>query len=211
MGVDCIRDKSAATTEFPFEATNQESHSNPFGQGDWVLKDLKRDFEMPARQSIALMAVHSIAPEKHNKQLGISYRWGGNPFLSNNYFKTLGSRPQYSLNAGIRLGGGNEAFGPLVGDESGRPLSREVQGDFSLVMKNWWNTSLPDSGPWFFRPMTVHADKSFNPDLLPRLACFKWNNGTGKFDRTNTWWQECKEATIDEESGVQTGGPHVTT
>ena len=42
-----------------------------------------------------------------------------------------------------------------------------------------------------------------------RLACFKWNNGTGKFDRTNTWWKECKEATIDEESGVQTGGPHV--
>ena len=31
-----------------------------------------------------------------------------------------------------------------------------------------WNTSLPDSGPWFFRPMTVNADKSFNPDLLPR-------------------------------------------
>ena len=210
---DCIRDLSAATTDFPFEATNKESHSNPFGQGDWVLKDLKRDFEMPARQSIALMAVHSIAPEKHNKQLEISYKWGGSPFLSNNYFKTLGSRPQYSLANGIRFGG-NKATRPLVGDEYGRPLSREVQGDFSITMKNWWNTSHPDSGPWFFRPMTVHG-KDVEKSLQPRWECFEYNYTAEAYERL-TYGQEvwykgvnegCLDATINQETGVQTGGP----
>jgi len=210
---DCIRDLSAATTDFAFEATNKESHSNPFGQGDWVLKDLKRDFEMPARQSIALMAVHSIAPEKHNKQLEISYKWGGSPFLSNNYFKTLGSRPQYSLANGIRFGG-NKATRPLVGDEYGRPLSREVQGDFSITMKNWWNTSHPDSGPWFFRPMTVHG-KDVEKSLQPRWECFEYNYTAEAYERL-TYGQEvwykgvnegCLDATINQETGVQTGGP----
>merc|ERR1711899_316653 len=101
--VDCVKDESKAATEFPFEATNQESHSNPFGQGSSVLKDLKRDFDMPARQSIALMAVHAMPPLVHNKILEVRYRWGGNPFISNNYFKTLASRPQYNLLAGIGL------------------------------------------------------------------------------------------------------------
>merc|ERR1712055_108600 len=67
--VDCVKNKSKAATDFPFEATNKESHSNPFGQGDSVLKDLKRDFDMPARQSIALMAVHGMPPLVHNKIL----------------------------------------------------------------------------------------------------------------------------------------------
>ena len=207
---DCVRDASAAMTDFLFEATNKESHSNPFGQGDWVLKDLKRDFEMPARQSIALMAVHGIAPEKHNKQLEIAYRWGGNPFLSNNYFKTLGSRPQYSLNSGIRFGG-QTSLGPLVGDEHGRPLSREVQGDFSITMKNWWNTSHPDSGPWFFRPMTVDG-KSVEKSLQPRWPCFQYNYEVEAYEKKKSFWSSaleegCLNATINQETGVQTGGP----
>merc|ERR1712156_660442 len=121
---DCVRNPSEGTTDLPFEATNKESHSNPFGQGDWVLKDLKRDFGMSARQSIALMAAHGMPPQKHNAQLEVSYRWGGNPFISNNYFKILGSRPQYSLQAGIRLGS-QVSDSVLVGDEFGRPLTRE--------------------------------------------------------------------------------------
>ena len=208
--VDCIRDTAAASTDFPFEATNKESHSNPFGQGDWVLKDLKRDFGMPARQSIALMAVHAIAPEKHNRQLEIAYKWGGNPFLSNNYYKTLGSRPQYSLGAGIRLGG-QISDGILIGDEFGRPLSREVQGDFQLTMKNWWNTSHPDAGPWFFRPMTVDTSAAgLDDSLKPRTDCFKYNYTTEAYDRlTRGWWIDdlCEKADINEETGVQTGGP----
>ena len=201
---DCVREASAATADFPFEATDKESHSNPFGQGDWVLKDLKRDFGMPARQSIALMAVHGIAPEKHNKQLEINYRWGGNPFLSNNYYKTLGSRPQYSLLGGIRLGH-TESDSVLVGDEFGRPLTREVQGEFSITMRDWWNTSLPDSGPWFFRPMKPFA-KTVESSLAPRWACFKYNYTTEVYDHL-TSREGCSEASIDQDTGVQTGGP----
>merc|ERR1711962_1405455 len=199
---DCVRNPSEGTTDLPFEATNKESHSNPFGQGDWVLKDLKRDFGMSARQSIALMAVHGIAPEKHNKQLVISYRWGGNPFLSNNYFKILGSRPQYSYGNGLGLGG----QGVLLGDEFGNPLSREVLGDFSITSGDWWNTSLPDSGPWFFRPMTTHGSpKDVDVSLAPRKSCFRYNYTTASYhplDRNG-----CSEASIDQETGVQTGGP----
>ena len=43
---DCVRDEKKATTKFPFAATEHENHANPFGQGDWVLKELKRDFGM---------------------------------------------------------------------------------------------------------------------------------------------------------------------
>ena len=200
---DCVRNPSAGATDLPFEATNKESHSNPFGQGDWVLKDLKRDFGMPARQSIALMAVHAIAPEKHNKQLEVAYRWGGNPFLSNNYYKTLGGWPQYSLQAGIRFGSHN-SDSVLVGDEFGRPLTREVQGDFSITSGQWWNTSHPDSGPWFFRPMTTHG-KDMNISLAPRSPCFTYNYTTDTYERRDSG--SCSEATINQTTGVQTGGP----
>merc|ERR1712032_156151 len=39
-------------------------------------------------------------------------------------------------------------------------------GDFSIEGGFWWNTSLPDSGPWFFRPMKPFAkfmDRSLTP------------------------------------------------
>jgi len=207
---DCVRDEKKATTKFPFAATEHENHANPFGQGDWVLKELKRDFGMSARQTIAMMAAHGISTHAHNKIIGVHYRWAGAPFISNLYFKTLGSRPQYNLGMGLALKSLWGEKGVLLGDKFGRPLNRDIQGDFTLHTNNWWNTSFQDSGPWFFRPMTVNADKSFNPDLLPRLACFSWNNGTGKFDKANTWNPGCKEATINEETGVQTGGPHYT-
>ena len=202
--VDCVKDESKAATDFPFEATNQESHSNPFGQGSSVLKDLKRDFDMPARQSIALMAVHAMPPLVHNKILEVRYRWGGNPFISNNYFKTLASRPQYNLLAGIGLG-----LSPLLGDAFGRPLRRELQGDFTLQMKNWWNTSLPDSGPWFFRPMTVDGETDLDESLQPQHPCFEYNFTAGLYERP--WHSRdaavCDNATIDQETGVQIGGP----
>ena len=71
---DCVRDQSKASVKFPFSATDHENHANPFGQGDSVLKELKRDFGMSARQTIALMAAHGISTHAHNKILGIHYR-----------------------------------------------------------------------------------------------------------------------------------------
>ena len=161
---------------------------------------------MPARQSIALTAVHGLPPTKHNKQLQTQYRWAGNPFISNNYFRTLASKPQYNLYNGLTLGQ------PLKHrDALGRPLRREVQGDFCLPgMRNWWNTSNPDSGPWFFRPMTVDPLTDLEDEYQPRWPCFKYNFTTEVYDKQTYIWpteDQCLNATIDPESGVQTGGP----
>ena len=149
------------------------------------------------------MAVHGMPPLVHNKILEVRYRWGGNPFISNNYFRTLASRPQYNLHGGIGLG-----LLPLVGDAYGRPLRRELQGDFTLQMKNWWNTSHPDSGPWFFRPMTVNGETDLDEALQPRWPCFEYNSTAGLYERP--WYAHdasCDSATINQETGVQTGGP----
>jgi hypothetical protein len=197
---DCVKEVDKAKTEFPFEATNSESHSNPFGQADWVLKDLKRDFGLPARQSIALMAVHGMTPQVHNGILEVSYRWAGGPFISNLYYKTLGSKPQYEIGAGLAVNG--DGRGVLVGDKAGQPLGRDIQGGMSLTWQNWWNTTLPDSGPWFFRPMTLNiappppsCQKPGSPSLKPLSPisaalssvkngkfsaenCIDWNPGT---------------------------------
>ena len=43
----------------------------------------------------------SPPPEKHNRILGMEYKGGGSPFLSNNYFKNLGTRLQYNLDNGL--------------------------------------------------------------------------------------------------------------
>merc|ERR1712055_1139722 len=149
-----------------------------------------------------------MPPLVHNKILEVRYRWGGNPFISNNYFKTLASRPQYNLLAGIGLG-----LSPLLGDAFGRPLRRELQGDFTLQMKNWWNTSLPDSGPWFFRPMTVDGE-SVEKSLQPRWPCFQYNYEVEAYEKKKSFWSSaleegCLKATIHQETGVQTGGPPI--
>jgi hypothetical protein len=204
--VDCVKDPVQAKTDFPFEATNEESHSNPHGKASAVLEDLKRDFGLTARQSIALMATHAMATHSHNKILGIEYRWAGNPFLSNMYFKILASRPLFDLEAGLAQSSGK---GVLAGDKFGQPLSRDVQGNFQFSCYEWWNTTTrDDSGPCFFRPMTTNAPHS-SPDwdLLPRIPCFKWDYDLEDFVRLDEP-EYCADEniTIDRDTGVQYGG-----
>ena len=45
--IDCVRDIRRAATKFPFEATNKESHSNPWDEGSHVLEHLNRDDGTP--------------------------------------------------------------------------------------------------------------------------------------------------------------------
>ena len=219
---DCVRDERLARTKFPFEATNEESHSNPFGEGRRVLEDLKMDFGMSARHSIALMAAHSIMPAGKNKVLAIAYRWGGSPFLSNMYFKTLGGAKRYEMGNQLMLrtlvnNPKKMSDSPLLGDEFGRPLAREMQGDFNILMRNWWNTSLPDSGPWFFRPLREKHSKRIDSSLKPRKPCFSYNYASEMYKRLDVskergnpeYATECLKATINQETGVQTGGPPV--
>ena len=76
-------------------------------------------------------------------------------------------------------------------------------------MRNWWNTSNPDSGPWFFRPMMINGQTDLEEEFQPRVSCFGYNYTTQVYDKkTNGWTEEgCLNATINPESGVQTGGP----
>ena len=46
---DCIADESAKWTPYAFEATKTEKHSNTYGSGDQVLKDLKGDFGLTGK------------------------------------------------------------------------------------------------------------------------------------------------------------------
>ena len=66
---DCIPDESSKWTPYPFEATKPERHSNPFGTGNDIVDDLKRDFGLTAAETISLMALHGLAPKGHNKEL----------------------------------------------------------------------------------------------------------------------------------------------
>ena len=68
-------------TDFDYEATREESQSNPWGSGDQVcdssfcafhptfihqvLRDLATDFNLTAREAIALMGTHAVAPQVH--------------------------------------------------------------------------------------------------------------------------------------------------
>merc|ERR1712218_713158 len=90
-----------------------------------------------------------------------------------------------------------------AGDKFGRPLNRDVQGNFCLHTNNWWNTSLEDSGPWYFRPMTRNAPNTYDEDLRPRRPCFRWNYTTEMYDRMSKP-EAClsEEVTIDEETGA---------
>ena len=218
---DCVRDESLGQTKFPFEATSKESHSNPFGEGKHVLEDLKRDFGLSARHSIALMAVHGIMPRSKNKVLGVAYRWGGAPFLSNMYFKTLGGAPRYEMGNHLELrvlyDQKHMNRAPMLGDEFGRPLARELQDNFMLLMDNWWNTTLPDSGPWFFRPMKTKFSKKLESSLKPRKPCFAYNYTSEAYEPLDVsrekgnpeYTTECLKATINQTTGVQMGGPPV--
>merc|ERR1711963_33364 len=91
------------------------------------------------------------------------------------------------------------------------------QDNFMLLMDNWWNTTLPDSGPWFFRPMKTKFSKNLETSLKPRKPCFAYNYTLEAYEPLDVskekgnpeYSTECLKATIDQTTGVQMGGPPV--
>ena len=75
--VDCIPEEDKKWTPYPFEATKKEKHSNPHGTGIRVIQDLKTDFGLTARESIALFATHGLASMGKNHGLALKYKWIG--------------------------------------------------------------------------------------------------------------------------------------
>ena len=138
------------------------------------------------------------------------------------YYKTLGGAQRYEMGNQLELhtfvnNPKKMSDSPLLGDEFGRPHAQEMQGDFNILMRNWWNTTLPDSGPWFFRPLREKHSRRMDRSLKPRKPCFSYNYTSEAYERLDVskergnpeYATECLKATINQETGVQTGGPPV--
>ena len=112
-------------------------------------------------------------------------------------------------------------------------FNRDIQGDFQITAHSWWNTTREDSGPWFFRPMTINSPWNYpqGEDLLPRRPCFEWDYELDDYKRLSSPSSCLDEATVtigkagiaaifkggiikvvfylDRETGVQYGGPRI--
>ena len=87
--VDCVADQNSKWTHFGFEATKKERHSNSYGTGEQVIKDLKRDFNLTARESIALFALHGLSVMGRNPEEAVKYKWSGGSVDQNNLKTTF--------------------------------------------------------------------------------------------------------------------------
>jgi len=210
--VDCVPDPKKKWTPYPFEATEEEKHSNPYGVADDVLKNLKEDFGLSARESISLMAAHGLQCQTHNYAQGAKYKWFGGWTLSNLYFKYLNGK---TYSRGNPLGpesfnhrgssGDERRPGGLdgdyfVGDKFGNPVDGTA---WKLHCVFGWNTTNQDGGPCHFRPTNTGCRTHNDPDLDLRKSCFNTVlNGGARKDIPG-----CEDAKIDPVTLVQTGGP----
>ena len=71
---DCIPDSETKWTPYDFEGTKTENHSNAYGTGTQVVKNLKADFNFTAAESISLMALHGIALFGSNAEETMKYK-----------------------------------------------------------------------------------------------------------------------------------------
>ena len=86
---DCIPDAKSKWTHFDFEATRKERHSNSYGTGEQAIMDLKRDFNLTARESIALFALHGMSVMGRNPEEAVKYKWSGGSVDQNNMKTTF--------------------------------------------------------------------------------------------------------------------------
>ena len=162
--IDCIPDEEDKWTHYPFEATKKEKHSNTYGTGTQVIKDLKRDFNMTAAETISLMALHGLNTHTKNYEEAFKYKWFGgirtdntsNPngkivnlakgTFSNMYYKLLNGKV-YATDRMI----GVSSYDYYRGDKSGNPVGGTGWAVSCAAMWNNTHDRLR-SGPCRFRP-----------------------------------------------------------
>ena len=178
--IDCIPDEEDKWTHYPFEATKKEKHSNTYGTGTQVIKDLKRDFNMTAAETISLMALHGLNTHTKNYEEAFKYKWFGgirtdntsNPngkivnlakgTFSNMYYKLLNGKV-YATDRMI----GVSSYDYYRGDKSGNPVGGTGWAVSCAAMWNNTHDRLR-SGPCRFRPSFpgkiahIHLVFSFN-------------------------------------------------
>ena len=108
---DCVPDPDLKWTPYEFEATKAERHSNTFGTGTQVIKDLKRDFDFTAKESIALFALHGLANHGRNPEEAAKYKWIGGSIIEDNMKTTFSNMYHKILNGKSYSRGWLELFG----------------------------------------------------------------------------------------------------
>lgn len=205
--IDCIPDESVKWTPYPFEATKTEKHSNTFGTGTQVVKDLKQDFDFTAQETISLMSLHGLARSTPNFEQFIKYKWiGGNlpsypkvGILHRLYYKILnGKKYRHNVHHSQKY---------LNGDKNGNPVGGS---GFWIDCKGQWNnTERKFPGPCHFRPTETGCSQSVvtNPDEGMTRNCFQLQSNN---EYTLNWWTPgCDKAELVEKNGIlyQVGGP----
>ena len=148
---DCVPEDDKKWTPYSFEATKDERHSNAYETGTKAVQDFKRDFNMTARETISLMAIHGLAEFNKNFEESTFYKWigglkreGQEGTFSNLYYKYLNGKTYWR--------GHSERFGKhlFLGDEKGNPVGGNA---FKIQCTKAWNDSERFyGGPCHFRP-----------------------------------------------------------
>jgi len=204
--IDCVPDESLKWTPYPFEATKTEKHSNTFGTGTQVVKDLKRDFDFTAKETISLMSLHGLARHTPNFEQFIKYKWiGGHlppPYTKDGilhrfYYKVLNGKRYRHRTSSDK----NKYF---TGDVNGNPVGGS---GFWIDCKGQWNnTDRKYPGPCHFRPTeTGCAQPELNEPMT--MNCFNLQDN-GEY-ALNWWTPGCDQAKLVEKNGIlhQIGGP----
>ena len=147
---DCISDGGVQKdTSIGYKTSNLETPFDPHGSSNAILEGMSIDFNLTIKETIALMATHSTAPNKPNERENVKYGWVGN-YLSNMYFKYLAMVPTYNVQKG------NFILVPdnfiLRGDEKGNPIDGRR---WRLHSFNQWKKQRDEdefSGPFIFKP-----------------------------------------------------------
>jgi len=197
---DCV----PTDLERPYASSKPENHPLLSGTAEQTLDFLYRDFNFSARESIAILGIHSVIKHqsaRNHRISGFKYLWFASPYLTSMYYKMLANKPMYFISTtrnvdedGAFIGSESQGFKGVpnhqvaIGDAEGRPVAATK---WKSACNKLWNTT--DGGPCFWRPMRQDCTQDNPAALELRENCF---------NRTD---ECCKDATFSPE-GIQTGG-----
>jgi len=196
---DCV----PTDPERPYASSKPENHPLLSGTAQETLDFLYRDFNFSARESVAILGIHSVIKHqsaRNHRISGFKYLWFSSPYLTSMYYKMLANKAMYFMSTTRNLDE-NGAFASesagfkgvpnhqvAVGDAEGKPVAAMR---WKSACNKLWNTT--DGGPCFWRPMRQDCTQDNPAALELRENCF---------NRTD---ECCKDASFSPE-GIQTGG-----
>ena len=220
---DCIPDKTE-NLPYDFATVKPEGQENPHENIGPLLKHLKANLNMKARDFIALSSIHGMVRPFQAGSIGTKYRWlGSGPYLSNMYYKFLVNKPTYDWDNGFGMNpsppSDNNAgegqrddnytnFVPVaVGDIDGNPVPK---WGFRVGCSDCWNTSQTAmGGPCVWRPATTSSPDCPNRDLI-RYPCYGgYDKETSKRvigGKGNAKSKKCCLNVTFDQNGIQKGG-----